>query len=449
MTLRTLIERVTNALKHPETEYGRLERSVRNAVAVSRVSRHQLRHDRASMMAAALTYRTIFSIVPLLVLSLVVIKAFFGPEAIRSALQKFMQYTGLSELETTGGEDASRETIGQWIEGFVTNATTYIEDINFGAITVASAAVFIYAALSLFMMIEQSFNTVYRARESRDLLRKLLSYWGLLTLGFFPLMLSIGFIEWLRQSAQDLPAWLAWASWLVGYTASACLTWLIFTAAYKAVPNTRVHMRPALTGALVAAILWELAKGGLSAFVGSIMSKQAAVYGSLAVLPVFMLWVYVTWLIVLFGLQVARIIQTIGSEGALRMSAEMDDRPVLVSPASAIVLMRDIGERFQAGESADTEGAAQRCAIPEHVADRMLETLERAGLVRAVATEEDEVQTYVPARPIDTIEAEEVYRAVEPLYQSRRAVEEERRLRNALGDARVALTPKNQTEAQS
>jgi len=344
VSLRTLIGRVTDAVKHPEAEYGRLERTVRSAVAISRVSRQQLRHDRASMMAAALTYRTIFSIVPLLVLSLVLIKAFFGPEAIRSALRRFMEFTGLSELETAGGDDVSRETIGQWIEGFVTNATAYIQDINFGAITVASLAVFIYAALSLFMMIEQSFNTVYRARESRDLLKRLLSYWGLLTLGFFPLMLSIGFIEWLRQSAQGLPGWLAWASWLIGYTASACLTWLIFTAAYKAVPNTRVHMRSARTGALVAAVLWELAKGGLSAFVGSVMSKQAAVYGSLAVVPVFMLWVYVTWLIVLFGLQIARIIQTVGSEGALRMSAAMDERPVLVSPASAIVLMRDIGE---------------------------------------------------------------------------------------------------------
>lgn len=453
MSPRAFINRVVNAVKNPEAEVGRLERTIRGVIAVSRVSRKQLRHDRATMMAAALTYRTIFSLVPLLVLSLVVVKAFLGQEAIRGALTRFMEYTGLSELETTGsvngGESArtNRDSIGEWIERFVNNASSFIEDINYGAITIAGIALFIYAALSLFMMVEQSFNTVYRARESRDLFKRFLSYWGLLTLGLFPLMMSIGFIEWLKQTAQELPSWLAWVSWGVSHVASAALTWLIFTAIYKAVPNTRVHLKPALFGAGIAAILWEIAKAGLSAFVGAVMSRQAAIYGSLAMIPIFMLWVYITWIIILFGLQAARIMQSIGSEGALRLAAEMDEQPVLVSPASAIVLMKDLGQRYKEGKATDTEGAAERCDLPEYVVSRMCEALVRAGLVRAVAMDEDDVETYVPAKPVESISAQEVYTAVERLYQSPRAVEEERRLRGALGEARIEPGGGSETEA--
>jgi len=448
MSLRSISARVVNAIKDPETEYGKLEHSVRVAVAISRVSRRQLRKDRASMMAAALTYRTFFSLVPLLVLSLVIIKAFFGPAGIRDALGQFMLYTGLSELETAeaiagAGADGGvgGESLTSWIEQFVDNASSYIENINYGAITIAGIALFIYAALSLFMMVEQSFNTVYRARESRDLSKRFSSYWLLLTLGFFPLMMSIGLIEWLKQAAEGLPVWLAWVSWASGLIASAGVTWGIFSLFYIAVPNTRVRLKPALIGAGIAAVLWEIAKAGLSAFVGLVMSNQAAVYGSLALVPLFMLWVYVTWMIVLFGLQAARIIQTVGTEGVLRMSEAFDEGPVFVSPACAIVLMRDLGEQFAIGEAAEPEGCADRCGIPELVVIRMLEALEDAGLSRLVASGDDDERSYVPARPVEQIRAGEVYKAVERLFQGRDALEEERKVRRLLGDETVTARP--------
>ncbi|MEQ9616510.1 MAG: YhjD/YihY/BrkB family envelope integrity protein [Phycisphaerales bacterium] len=457
MSGKSYYRRIVEAVHAEDTQIGTLEHRVRGLAALSRVARYQLRRDRATMMAAALTYRTIFSLVPLLVLSLVVIKAFFGPAGIRDALNRFMEYTGLSQLETAAplpeGQTAvmtNGQSLTEWIEQFVDNASTYIiDEINYSAITIAGIALFIYAALSLFLMVEQSFNTVYRARQPRDLVKRLLSYWGLLTLGFFPLMMSFAALEWLRQQGQvlDLPSWLAWISWTSSHLASIGITWLIFACIYKAVPNTRVHIRPALIGAGVTAFLWEIAKGGLSFFVGGVMSSQTAVYGSLAVVPVFMLWVYVTWLIVLFGLQIARISQTVGAEGALRMSMEMDDRPVFISPAGAVVLMRDIGARYAEGEAADIEGAGERCGLPEHVVARLLEALQEAELVRSVTSPDDEGERYVPARPIESIRTSEVYRAVEKLYQSRHAMEEERKLRKLLGDTPILLRQPATAEA--
>jgi len=416
--------------------------TVRVGVAIARVSRRQLRQDRATMMAAALTYRTIFSLVPLLVLSLVIIKAFFGPQGIKDALTQLMQYTGLSELQTVSDDGSA--SITDWIERFVENASAYVENINYQAITIAGIALFIYAALSLFMMVEQSFNTVYRARQSRAMVRRVLSYWGLLTLGLFPLMMSIGLIEWLKQSIEHLPVGLAWASRASGYVASAAVTWLIFTAAYIVVPNSRVKLRPALMGACVSAILWEFAKGFLTTFVSLAVGRQVAVYGSLALVPIFMLWVYVTWLIVLFGLQISRIIQTIGTEGALRMSAELDGEAVFVSPASAVVLMRDFAKCYEAGKASTIESAARRCGLEERVVGRITDALLAAGLVLETSGEDEDASKYVPARPIETIKAAEVHAAVECLFTGGKSLEEDRRGREALAGS--IMTPNEGSE---
>lgn len=412
---------------------------------VAKYGWRQLLNDRAPQMAAALAYRTLFSLIPVLVLSLVIVGAFAGEEGIKKGLRQVMEYVALDKIElATGAQEAEKvdgeplvpatpqdqepqQTVEEdpsateshksgdpnaapirlteWIESFIENATKRVTGINFGAITVVGIAVFIYAALSLLIQIESAFNVITRASRGRRMTTRVTTYWSLLTLGALALGISFSLGQAFRRLLESFPEWADWATLPIQLGVKVGVTWLLFLFAYRHVPTTRVELRAAAAGAFVAAILWEFCKSSLAWFVSASVGAQFAVYGPIAILPLFLLWVYVTWLIILFGLEVTHALQ-VARRGELRMISR-SRQTSLIDPGMAVVLAHAAVERFGHGESVSLEELADRSGMQAEDAVRVAERLVERGLFNRV-TRDDESEAYALAKPAEQISVADV-----------------------------------------
>jgi membrane protein len=189
-------------------------------------------------------------------------------------------------------------------------------------------------------------------------------------------------------------------------------SWLLLLFAYTQMPNTRVKLRGAAIGAFVAAALWELGKGGLGWFLREMTGGQVAVYGSLALLPLFLLWVYVTWLIVLFGLELAHAIQTVGPERR-EQSLRRAEAPVL-DPIVGIAALRAIALRFDDGKTSSPTDVAEALGVPEHTAQRIIQRLVDGGILLQ-AVNGAELEGLSLAMPAERIRLRDLAERVFPL----------------------------------
>lgn len=398
----------------PSARTGRT-RTQRTFAYLHDLARHggrQLVRDRAPQLAAALSYRTVFSLIPVLVLSLIALKAFYGEQGIRELLDRVMVYLGFSELSVSAagveGSEEVRVQFTRMLEEFIGRATESVTQLNFRAITIVSVGLFLYAAISLLIQIEQAFNQVCKAGSGRRLISRLTTYWTLLTLGSVGLVSSLFIGDQLAGAVNRLPEWLSWAATPLGISIQLGATWLLFLLAYTRMPNTRVELIPAAIGALFAGLLWEGAKWGLSNFVGLVVKGHTAVYGPLALIPIVLLWIYVTWLIVLFGLEITYAVQTLRADALHRRLTYRGSG--VVDNLAAVAVMREIARDFNVGRTSDPDRVAARCGLPESVVDTLCDRLREVGLVRRVESERGESCLSL-ARPAESITAAEILAA--------------------------------------
>jgi len=411
--------------------------------------------SRLPQMAAALSYRTIFGLIPMIAVALVALKSFTTKEDLTNAITSAMQYSGLSsiavdDVDMVGpppppgmGEpspqikEAKQQKLDDWIGELVNRVIS----MDVRAITIIGLGALIYAALSMLVEVERAFNQIYKVPTGRSWVRRITHYWTLLTL--MPLGLFATFAV-----GQRVSAWLADPANLgglgqgqvvivgvAGFLSTVGISMLLFLLAYTVVPNTRVRFVPALVGALLAAILWEAGKWGFTQYV-RYSAGYARLYGSIALIPLFLLWVYVTWCITLIGLNLAYYLQ-VGRHGV----AQPTDCPPagFVDPASILSLMATMARRFVDGQPIDAPTLATKLAVQEPIVVQMLESLAGAGLVLRVEHEE-KPGFFALARPPERIDAEQVLQIGEELAgQAQPGTDEAGEFNMALRRSRVAL----------
>jgi membrane protein len=423
----------------------------------------RLINDNAPEMAAALAYRTLFSLIPVLVISLVIFKAFLSEKDMKNALGQLLEYTGIDKIQlSSDGQDPSKLTLpdlatdtppaeppanpeaeppaekqpdrdppaqptleelaedhstrlSDTLQEFIDKTVSRIQGINFSVITIVGVLVLIYAALSLVIQVEQAFNTICRAPTGRSLRTRLPAYFTLLVAG--PILLVGGFVlsRTVVQTLTDISPWIGTPLRIVS---TVGITWLLVLLAYWQMPNARIRLQPAAIGAFIAAVLWEGAKAALTWFVAYLVDPktggQIAVYGSLALLPIFLMWVYITWLIVLFGFEVTYSVQTVAS-GRHRFLDRMTDHPI-VDPALGVVIMRALSQRFEEGRPCTTEELARRTATSEVIVQRVLQHLIAKGFVHKVEQRKDaDEEAYAIARSPELMTAADVLASMHDL----------------------------------
>jgi membrane protein len=399
-----------------------------------------IRRSQLTRMAAALSYRTIFGLIPVLVIGFMVIAAFVSEQQVNDAVHHLLAFAGLTEVVAPGTEEAAASGtlhLDQWIQDLFRK----IQSLPKGTIGLIGALTLIYAAISMLVEIEKAFNQIYNAPEGRSWVRRITQYWTLLTLGtifLFGSFYAQGRIQHFADQVQLADSLQGMRGSLVnvlGFIVTVAISTTLLVIVFMIVPNTRVMFLPALIGALLSAVLWESGKWGFSQYVAHLgNSKLNQVYGAVILLPLFMMWIYLTWLIVLMGLQLASALQTqwlTNAEGfhfsVLATFGLVDEERAkhnvkIVDPASVLVVLTAVAERFAAGKSSDHSHIATSTGIDEQAVADMLERLAGAGLLLRVADAERE-GTYALARPPEAIQAVEALLLAQELVGNSRAVE--------------------------
>ena len=351
--LRELVARRVKAVRDRALSMPAVARSVRAVVFLAA----GLRTEPITLRAAALTYLSVLSLVPLLAVSFSMF-AVFGSAEDKNALQS----TILNNLAI----GPTRDAIASQLSGFVRRASG-------SAVGGVGFALLIVSAVSLMTNIEAAFNATFRAPKQRPLALRFGIYWCLLTLGPILLAASITATAYLGGAGSGIrKVVLVVAPFLVTYAA--------FTLLYIIVPAVQVKRRAAVLGALVAGTAWEIAKILYAALAAATVQKSA-IYGSLSAIPIFLVWVYISWIIVLFGARIAY---------AAQAPRELVPADAVAGPLGREVLfahlVEGVARAFHEGRPAvRSRDLAVRLGLDEGIVRPSLEELQRRDLVREIA----------------------------------------------------------------
>lgn len=387
-----LVRHLRRLLHEPRSELTRWQLAARAMIELGMLGANQLRQDRAPQMAAALAFRTLFGLVPTLVVATILVRALGGFAEFEAMLAERL---GGLEAEAgppaaAGGETAATvdgSTSVQLVE-WILSLVDAVESINLAAITWVGLLVLAYSAVSLMVTIENCFNAIRRAPGGRSWLRRLPVYWTVLCLA--PALLALA--QYVDGSvdgflASTLPAGgmllrMAAVAW------SIALTTLALALVYRLVPSVAPPMRHAVVGAFVATIGIEAAWRLFGAYIEHALSLRQLT-GSLGLLPLFMFWVYLLWLVILFGLEVATILER--RQGRALESMRAAPTPSVVDPAAILLVAGAIAARFRDGRSVGTGELAEATGLPATAVETFIERLVAEGVVHRVAADGDPV----------------------------------------------------------
>jgi len=420
----SLRNKVSEILSGSAEELGRWGKLVRFCLQLGRYCGRRLKEHNALAMSSALSFRTIFAMVPALVLALLVLNSFrvFGDR--EANLKQILNWAGLTGIavEREGpqeGEPAAQTApstapadgpghvrgdghkvdIASWIERLVASVE---RKLTLGRIGPVGSLVLIWTALTLLTTLERSLNRIFGARSSRSLARRLMLYWSVVTLGPIFLAAVMYFVRsgiGAMRAASPIGWPMAVLDWLGQFVAGAVMV----AAVYKLMPNTRVKLRAALIGAVVVVPAWLIAKSAFGLYLGYIVGAKN-LYGALGLLPLFLFWVNLSWLIFLFGAELANTAVSLTDIEA-RERAEK----ILLGPEDMLAAVVAVAQPYAAGEgSAGFRQIAAEVNLPDEAVSRVLARLIGDGMICPVESSSAREEEYVPARPIETISVAEI-----------------------------------------
>ena len=351
-----------------------------------------LRKNRAGQQAAALSYHTIFGIVPLAIVMLLIFQLFPAYEDVGDRVKNMVyDQLNLSTIEYPDPARPQEKTLfTEYLDGIV---GSFFTGLNRGSVTIVSAIIVIWAALALLSTIERTFNSIWHVGTGRSFIHRIINYWALLTLG--PLLLGAGIYITAQYSTVGQIQ-----KTVLSNIAPALLSYVVSTVAffllYFVLPNTRVQAKAAIWGALVAALVWTFAKWGFGLYVTGFI-PYGKVYGVLGIIPLTVFWIFVTWLIVLFGLQLTFTTQHLKTLDAAEIAAAGKRQEYFIAnDFSAINIVREIAAGFQKNNApVEAEVISSKLNIPADFCEKILNHLVGSGII--VKTSEPKVG-FVPAQ---------------------------------------------------
>ena len=265
----------------------------------------------------------------------------------------------------------------------------------------------VFVAIRMLANIEATFNDIWGVTRGRNWLWRIVLYWTTITLGPLLLVGALGLAGGPHlQTAENLVTQMPFIGGLIFQFLPLVVLWLTFALIYLLVPNTKVRFGAALVGGIVGGSLWHLNNVFGFLYVSRVVTNSK-IYGSLGLVPVFMVGLYFSWLILLFGAQVAYAFQNRKAYLQDKLVENVNQRG---REFIALRLMTCIGQRFQRGEPPVTlQEISAELGIPTKLAQQVLQTLLAARLVTEIAGAE---AAYVPARPLDAINAHHILHAM-------------------------------------
>jgi membrane protein len=403
--------------------------------------------NRCPIRASALSYTTLLALIPMFALAISVTSSFLrkeGEDQIFHFIDEFVSgvmppgvqtnqpATSTNAIEFTAPPPNS-DLIAQTnfpsaINTTATNSTAvllgddrvvnaqrdaakkiheFIQNTQSGTLGVTGAVLLIWVTYSLLGRIEETMNDIWGVTRGRNWMARIEHYW--FAIGLVPTLLIAGLVlatgpkfANVRHLVESMPL----VGGLVFKILPPALLWLAFTCFYKMMPNTKVRWSAAAVGGLLGGGLWFLNNVFGFLYISRVVTNSK-IYGSLALVPVFMAGLYLSWFILLFGAQVAYAFQnrTLYLQEKIAENVNQRGREFI-----ALRLMTCIGQRFQRGlPPATIQEMSDELAIPSRLVQQVLQTLIAAHLVAEIHGVEP---AYTPARPLEAINAHHILQAM-------------------------------------
>jgi membrane protein len=339
-------------LTTPTTQVGRAGRFVVFQIKLWSHCARLLKLNRSGQQAAALSYHTIFGIVPLAIVTLMIFRMFPNYSYIGDRVKNFIYEqanftTFKSPAQSDDNSDNTAETINL-TEHLDKIVARFFDETKTGQIGLFSVLIVIWAALALLATIEKSFNNIWHVTTGRNFLHRIISYWALLTLG--PLILGTG-IYMITRYSQLVQFQETVLSYIAPEILSYFVATVVFFLLYFVMPNTKVSFKAAIWGAAVAALVWMVAKS-IFGYCITELGLYRTVYGVMALIPMTVVWIYITWLTVLFGLQLTYTTQHLKSLDAAEIAAaRKTEEHFIANDMTIINIVREIATAFQSNQA--------------------------------------------------------------------------------------------------
>jgi membrane protein len=343
-----------------------------------------------TLRAMSLVYTTLLSIVPLIALSFSVLKGLGFHRELEPVLYTFLEPLG----------DRAYELTAQVMQ--------FVENVQSGVLGSIGLIFLLYTVISMVQKVEESFNFVWRVEQPRSFARRFSEYLSVMIVGPTVIVGALGMIAAVQNSAimQRIAHYEPFGTMLLfaGKLTPYILVVGVFSFLYGFIPNTRVYLRAALTGGAVAGIAWT-ASGVILARVFSVGGGTMVIYAGFAIVIIALIWLYVSWLILLLGAQLAFYIQNPQylrpGRGEIQLNASLRERVALSIMYLIVCDYREGQRRWTINDLAD------HLHLPGAAVGPIVTALERRGLL--AVTEKD---TWLPARDPATIALIDVLDAV-------------------------------------
>ncbi|GAB3681399.1 YihY/virulence factor BrkB family protein [Salinisphaera aquimarina] len=362
------------------------------AVRLGQVLFRDIQSGEITMRAMGLVYTTLLSLVPLLALAFSMLKAFGVNNALRPVLHRFLAPLG-----------AQADEIIDKVVGFV-------ENVQVGLLGAIGVVLLMYSVISLIQKVENGCNYIWQVRKPRSLGRRFTEYLSVLIVGPIVILAAtsmtaslsnntvVGYLSTIEPFGASL--------YLIGRLVPYVLYSIGFTFLFAFMPNTKVNILPAIGGGVFAGVLWQTASLGFAVFASN-AGNVNAVYSSFAILILLLIWLYVSWLIMLTGCRVAFLLQ----HGEQLTRAPYPPRlGAYQREEIALLMMSLIGYNFMQGNTPWQVARLARYigAAPDHVYDIVDQLVEANILIESG----DTTVTLLPRQDIECLKVNDILDAV-------------------------------------
>ena len=343
-----------------------------------------------NLRAMGLVYTTLLSLVPLAAFAFAVLKGLGVHRDLEPLIYEFLRPIGARATELTA----------QFMD--------FVDNVRGDVLGSVGLAFLLYTVISTIQKLEEAFNFAWHVERPRSIMRRVSEYLSLMVVG--PVFIVVVLSLFGAIGSNDAMAWLTahepFGTILraLGLIGPFLFVTGVFTFLYSFVPNTRVRLRSALIGGVVAGLLWA-GSGALFARIVAASTQMVAIYAGFAIFLAALIWIYLSWLILLIGAQLSFYVQNprylrVG-QGHVRLTSALRER-------LAFTVMLLIARKFVAGEPPwQMRALAEDLEIPGSALATVTRSLEHAGLL--TLTEDEEL---IPARDLEGIELTDILQAV-------------------------------------
>ena len=379
----TLFKRVTHFLTHNLwrvrlDKLGKKQGFLVRQLRVFSLAINGFNEDKCLLKATALTYYTLFSIVPIIALAFAIAKGFGFEQTLQQDL--LLKFQDQKDILT---------------QAFV-YADKMLANTKGGLIAGVGVVLLLWSIISLLNNIENSFNEIWEIKRGRTWTRKITDYLSIMLIGPIFIILSGGLTVWLKTGLDNVASnveMISPATAVFLKIFAFALIWGMFIFLYVALPNTKVTFKGAAMGSLVAALLFEFLQWAyVSSQIG--VASYNKIYGSFAALPLFLIWVQYSWFVVLFGAELTFAHQNVDHH---ELESDINNISDRYKRVIALMIANLVVKNFNEGKTALTAiEIAGRLDLPVRLARVVINEFTDTGVFNEVKMHNDKEIGYQP-----------------------------------------------------